>query len=97
MSQAEHQGSLRYDRWGRLLYHPDIHGRHGLAWTTADERYLIENYHQIGPEAVSLALEKTIGSVMQRANELRKKGLLVKPTVRVLHKRIRSEVPHGSL
>lgn len=79
-----------YDRYGRMKFHPDYHGKQRAAWTTADEKYLIENYEADGPEQVSLALERTIHTVMTRAYELRKVGRMTKPTAKKYSKRSRS-------
>lgn len=65
-----------FDRWGRMHYNPDFHRKRFKAWTTGDQRYLIERYELDGPNEVSLALERTVQSVMLRAYELRKKGLM---------------------
>jgi hypothetical protein len=70
-----------------MKFHPQYHARQKLPWTTSEERYLIENYVLLGPEEVSLALERTIQTVMQRACELRKRGLMQKPQVKTMHRR----------
>ena len=85
-----HPAGVTYDKYGRMNYHPDFHGKQKEPWTTTDQQYLIENYEMMGPEQVSLALERTIHTVMTRAYELRKKGLMKKPTTRKCHKRIRA-------
>jgi len=78
---------VTYDAFGRMNYNPDFHSKHKQPWTTTDQQYLIDNYESDGPEAVSLALERTIHTVMQRASELRGKGLMAKPTKKSHHKR----------
>lgn len=80
--------NVTYDRWGRMNYNPMFHGKQNQPWTTTDQSYLIKNYELDGPEAVSLALERTIHTVMQRASELRKQGLMEKPDKKTFHKRI---------
>ena len=70
---------IQFDAYGRMLYHPDYHPNHKAPWTTADQRFLIENYAGIGPEETSLALGRTIHSVMQRATDLRRDGVMPKP------------------
>ena len=79
---------ITYDKWGRMNYHPEFHAKQKTPWTTADQKYLIENYEAMGPEKMSLALERTIHTVQHRAYELRKKGLMAKPLVKRYHKRI---------
>ena len=81
---------ITYDRFGRMHFHPDFHGKHKKPWTNKDEQYLIENYETQGPEAVSLALERTIKTVMTRANVLRNAGKMPKRSVAAkMHKRAR--------
>jgi hypothetical protein len=67
---------ILYDRNGRIKYNSDLHANHNKPWLSQDEKYLIEMYEKIGPDKVALALERTIGTVMDRACELRKKGLM---------------------
>lgn len=81
------ENSVTYDRYGRMQYHPDFHVRQKLPWTTSEERYLIENYVTLGPEAISFALERTIHTVMTRAYELRKKGVMQKSQKKHMHRR----------
>lgn len=90
MFEVNGQIPVTYDAYGRMRFHPDYHGKQGTPWTTTDEKYLIENYEAIGPEQVSLALERTIHTVMGRACELRKLGRLTKPAKKTYAKRSRS-------
>lgn len=71
-----------YDRHGRMQYHPAFHDRHGQPWTTTDQQFLIDHYDLLGPEQVSFALGRTIHTVMTRAYELRRDGLMPKPAKR---------------
>lgn len=80
---------VSYDRYGRMNYHPDFHGNQGKPWTTQDQKYLIDNYEALGPEQISFSLERTIHTVMTRAYELRKKGLMAKPKKLTHHRRLR--------
>ncbi|MGY6509051.1 hypothetical protein ACXIUH_08785 [Vibrio parahaemolyticus] len=80
---------VTYDRYGRMNYHPDLHGNQGKPWTTTDQQFLIENYASMGPEQVSFALERTIHTVMTRAYELRKQGLMAKPGKQKYHRRMK--------
>jgi hypothetical protein len=79
---------VTYDSYGRMNYHPDLHKNQGKPWTTLDQQFLIENYETMGPEQVSFALERTIHTVMTRAYELRKKGLMPKPSKQKYHRRM---------
>lgn len=71
---------ITFDRYGRMQYHPDYHPNQGTPWTTADQQYLIEFYAVEGPEQMSLSLGRTIHTVMTRAYELRKQGMMAKST-----------------
>lgn len=82
--------SVTYDRYGRMNYHPEFHGKQKQPWSTTDQKFLIENYDRLGPEQVSLELERTIHTVMTRAYELRKKGLMPRPKKPTWHRRMRS-------
>lgn len=73
---------VTYDRYGRMKYHPDFHPNHKLPWSLEDQKYLIDMYEKIGPDQVALTLGRTIGVVMTRAYELRKKGLMPKRSIR---------------
>lgn len=73
---------ITYDSNGRMNYQPGLHANHGKPWLTQDEKYLIEMYECIGPDQVALALERTIKTVMDRACELRKKGLMPKRVIK---------------
>lgn len=81
---------VAYDRYGRMKYHPEFHSKQQTPWTVEDQNYLIENYVPLGPEQISFALERTIQTVMQRACELRKKGMMEKSVKKIYHKRIKS-------
>lgn len=76
---SEERLPVTYDSHGRVQYHPDYHGKHKQAWSNQDEKFLIENYETMGPDAVALALERTIGTVMARVYNLRKTGKMAKP------------------
>ena len=78
---------IQFDAHGRMRYHPEFHPNQGRYWTTVDQQFLIENYAGIGPEETSLALGRTIHSVMQRAAELRREGVMPKPKGRSRTKR----------
>ncbi|PNI01202.1 hypothetical protein C1N32_20790 [Vibrio diazotrophicus] len=89
MNTEPNQAAITYDKWGRMQYHPDFHGKHGTPWLMEDQTFLIENYEELGAEQVSFALERTIHTIMTRVYELRKEGLMAKPTKRAHHRRMR--------
>lgn len=79
---------IQFDAHGRMRYHPEFHPKQGSYWTTVDQQFLIGNYARIGPEECSLALGRTIHTVMQKAYQLRRLGLMPKPTARTNHNRL---------
>ena len=70
---------ISYDKQGRMKYHPDFHDKQKEPWTTQEQKFLIDNYELLGPEQISLELGRTINTVMRRASDLRKKGLMARP------------------
>lgn len=78
-----------YDKFGRMNYNPMFHENMNKPWPLADRKYLIEWYDLIGPEEMSFAVGRTIGSVMQRVTDLRKEGVMVKPLKKWNTKRIK--------
>ena len=83
---------VTYDRYGRMNYHPDYHANHKQPWSDDDTHYLIDNYDQVGPEEMSLTLERTIHTVMTRAYELRKSGKMPPvPVNKAKHRRMQAE------
>lgn len=68
--------SIQFDTYGRMRYHPEFHPNQGRYWTTVDQQFLIDNYARIGPEECSLALGRTIHTVMQKAYSLRQAELM---------------------
>lgn len=90
---SEISTSPTYAAWGRMKFNPDFHGKQGTPWTTTDEKYLIAHYAADGPDQVSLALERTVTTIMSRACALRKFGCMAKVAgKRNYSKRLRSTV-----
>lgn len=69
---------MKFDRWGRLQYDPDLHPNHAKPWTVKEEQYLIDFYGGVSPEELSLSLGRTPHAVYQKATMLRKQGRLKK-------------------
>lgn len=80
--------SIQFDAQGRMKYHPDYHDKQGAPWSAEDRQFLLDCYTTKGPEECSLALGRTIHTVMQQANRLRRLGLMPKPTNRTNHSRL---------
>lgn len=78
--------TLSFDTQGRPTYHPDYHEKHNSAWTTAEERYLIDNYSAVGLEQMSLELGRTVNSISSKVGKLREAGRMGKASM--YHKRL---------
>lgn len=79
---------IQYDKCGRMKYHPDYHSKQGTPWSYTDTQYLIDYYYIIGAEEMSFALERTMATVAQKAKELTKQGVIIKPVKSNWHRRI---------
>jgi hypothetical protein len=66
----------QYDSRGRMKYTPELHFNHKKPWTTHDQSYLISYYGKDKAVELSLALGRTVGTIMDKACELRKQGLI---------------------
>ena len=61
--------ATNYDRYGRMSYSPELHKNQGKVWTYEEVEY--KNWYAIiGPEEMSLALERTPASVMTKASSI---------------------------
>lgn len=80
---------MAFDKYGRRLYDPELHGEHSKPWSEEDTQYLIDWYYKLGPDEISFELGRTLTAVQQRAHVLRKSGRLVMPKVFPRHKRTR--------
>ena len=78
---------VTYDRYGRMNYQPEFHFNQGKPWMVKDQKFLIEMYEKLGPDEVSLSLGRTIHTIMNRAYELRKNGLMPKRSINKNFKR----------
>ena len=67
-----------YDKRGRMQYDPELHLKQGQRWNEEDTEYLINWYHIIGIEEMSLALERSEQTVFEKVCKLRKKGIMPK-------------------
>lgn len=68
----------------RMEYNPTFHDRQGEEWSVDDECYLINWYDKIGAVEISLAIGKTVGTIMNKVHWLRKYGLMPQQSKRVI-------------
>lgn len=65
-----------YDKQGRMQYDPELHFNQGQRWNKEDTEYLINWYHIIGVEEMSLALGRSEQTVFEKVCKLRRKGIM---------------------
>lgn len=65
---------LKYDRFGRIAYNPELHDKQGKPWSEEDKEYLCK-YESIDElETVAMALGRTRGTVAETLKNIRKNG-----------------------
>lgn len=74
MSFEQQHETYEYDDAGRMKYHPDFHANNGKRWSEYDKWYLCKFYETDGIKKISLALERTEGTVTQQYMTLQRKG-----------------------
>lgn len=67
--------NVRHDNSGRILYNPELHPNHRKEWTIEELEYLCKFYEIDGSKAVSLALGRVEGTILNKVHKLRKIGL----------------------
>ena len=65
---------FKYDRSGRLLYHPELHENHGKTWSLDELEYLCKFHHAGELNDMSLALGRPATSITTKITYLRKQG-----------------------
>lgn len=63
---------IKYDRYGRMIYTPSFHRKHGKPWSKSDLEYLINWYDIIGSAEMSLALERPETAIRSKIYQIRK-------------------------
>lgn len=77
MDKADAQGGgteIKYDRWGRMKYHPDYHPNQGKSHSTTELVYICKHYSRGNVKTLSLDVGRTEHSLRQRINQLRQNG-----------------------
>jgi hypothetical protein len=67
--------AIRYDRHGRMMYHPKFHPNHGKQFTQSDLEYLCKYYDCDHKQSLAFALGKTEHTIRSKVNQLKKCGL----------------------
>lgn len=69
---------IKYDKHGRMLFHPDFHFNHSKPFTQEELEYLCMFYEIDETRTVAFALGKTEHTLRVRYNRLKKDGLVDK-------------------
>lgn len=72
--QADLDEGLRFDKQGRLLYHPDFHPNNGKRWAEEELEYLCKFCHFDDMRSLSFALGRPETGVATQINKLRREG-----------------------
>lgn len=65
---------VEYDKFGRIIYNPELHENQGTLWSEEDMEYLCK-YESIDElETVAMALGRTRGTVAEKLKNIRKNG-----------------------
>jgi hypothetical protein len=65
---------VKYDQWGRILYHPEYHTEHGKPYSEEDLEYLCKFCQVDGLKIMSWALGRPETSISNKLRELKKSG-----------------------
>ncbi|MDU7947824.1 MAG: hypothetical protein E7J31_05245 [Clostridium sp.] len=64
---------IEYDNQGRMKYNPELHFNQGQKWSKEDTDYLINWYHIVGVEEMSLALGRSEQTIFEKSLQAEKK------------------------
>jgi hypothetical protein len=65
---------IKYDKYGRMKFHPDYHERHGKGYTTKELSYICKHYYRGNVKTLAAAMERTETSMRQLVCDLRAAG-----------------------
>ena len=65
---------VKYDRLGRMVYHPEYHFNHGTPMTDEEKAYLCKFWDATGPVEMGLALGRTGKSLSSKISVWKKNG-----------------------
>jgi hypothetical protein len=68
------QEGLRFDKQGRMLYHPDYHPNKGKPYTEEENEYICKFYHHDDLRTLSFALGKPETGIANQLSKLKKAG-----------------------
>ncbi|MFF5993675.1 DNA-entry nuclease [Lysinibacillus sp. KU-BSD001] len=65
---------ITYDRFGRMLYHPDFHFSQGERFTESDLEYICKYYEVDHARNLAFAIGKTEHTIRSKVNTLKQLG-----------------------
>lgn len=65
---------IKFDRAGRMLYHPEFHSKRKKPYTEAELEYLCKFYDYDGLKSIALALDRLEAGVNSKVQTLKKEG-----------------------
>lgn len=75
MSNTYEVDGIRYTKSNhRMKYNPEFHENHGKPFTVKELVYMCSMWHSTKKADIAMALGRTHGTVLSKANSLRKSG-----------------------
>ncbi|MFC7443457.1 DNA-entry nuclease [Laceyella putida] len=69
------ENEIRYDRFGRMEYHPDFHPNHKRPFSESDLEYLCKFWETDHRQTMAFALGRTEHTLGVKVASLKKRGL----------------------
>lgn len=69
------EDDIQFDKWGRMLYHPEFHPNHKQPFTEEELEYLCKYWEHDGRRSMSFALGRPEHSLAVTVARLKKEGL----------------------
>lgn len=70
------EDDVQFDHFGRMIYHPEFHDRHGETFTEEELEYLCKYWEYDGQRLMAYALGRTEHVLRNKVYYLRKNGKL---------------------
>lgn len=68
----DYEQPINYDKYGRMIYHPDYHENHKQPYTESDKEYLCKYWEVDHRQSLSFALGKPEHSLATKVWQLKK-------------------------
>lgn len=64
----------KYDQFGRMKFHPEVHFRHNYPYCEEEKAYIVQQHKQKHVKTLAVELGRTEGSVQTLITSVKKKG-----------------------